>query len=72
MVFINEQSEELEENNRMGKTRDLIKKIENTKGSSHARMGMKKGRNGKDLTAAEQIKKRWREYTEELYQKKES
>ena len=65
-------NKELEENNRMGKTRDLIKKIENTKGSSHARMGMKKGRNGKDLTAAEEIKKRWREYTEELYQKKES
>ena len=56
----------------MGKTRDLFKKIGAIKGAFNARMGMKKGRNGKDLTAAEQIKKRWREYTEELYQKKES
>ena len=57
MVFLNEQSKEKEENNGMGKTRDLFKKIENTKGTFHARMGMKKDRNGKDLTEAEEIKK---------------
>ena len=68
MVFLNEQSKEKEENNGMGKTRDLFKKIENTKGTFHARMGMKKDRNGKDLTEAEEIKKRWQEYTE-LYKK---
>jgi len=70
MVFLNEQSKEMEENNGMGKTRDLCKKIENTKGTFHARVGVKKDRNGKDLTEAEEIKKRWQEHTEELYKKK--
>ena len=55
----------MEENNRMGKTRDLFKKIGDIKGTFHARMGMIKNRNGKDLTEAEEIKKRWQEYTEE-------
>ena len=54
-------------NNRMGKTRDLFKKIGDTKGTFHAKMGSKKGRNGMDLTEAEDSKKRWQEYTEELY-----
>ena len=58
-----------EENNRMGKTRDLFKKIGNTKGTLHARMSMTKDRNGNDLTEAEEIKKRWQECTEELYKK---
>ena len=58
-----------EENNRMGKTRDLFKKIRDTKGTFHAKMGSKKGRNGVDLKEAEDIKKRWQEYTEELYKK---
>ena len=53
----------------MGKTRDLFKKMRATKGTFHAKMGTKKGRNGKDLTEAEEIKKRWQEYTEELYKK---
>ena len=53
----------------MGKTRDLFKKIRDTKGTFHAKMGSKKGRNGMDLTEAEDIKKRWQEYTEELYKK---
>ena len=69
MVFINEQSEELEENNRMGKTRDLFKKIRETKGTFHVKMGSIKDRNGMDLTEAEDIKKRWQEYTEELSKK---
>ena len=56
-----------EENRRMGKTRDLFKKIRNTKGTFHANVGSIKNRNGKDLTKAEDIKKRWQEYTEELY-----
>ena len=57
---------EIEENNRMGKTRDLFKKIRDTKGTFHAKMGSIKDRNGVDLTEAEDIKKRWQEYTEEL------
>ena len=67
--FLSDQCKEIEENNRMGKTRDLFKKILNTKGIFHAKMGSIKDRNGMDLTEAEDIKKRWQEYTEELYQK---
>ena len=67
-AFLNEQCKEIEENNRMGKTRDLFKKIEDIKGIFHARMSMIKDRNGKDLTEAEEIEKRWQEYTE-LYKK---
>ena len=59
----------MEENNRMGKTRDLFKKIRDTKGIFHIKMGSIKDRNGRDPTEAEDIKKRWQEYTEELYQK---
>ena len=59
----------IEENNQMGKTRDLFKKIIDTKGTFHARMGMIKNRNGEDLRETEDIKKRWQEYTEELYKK---
>ena len=59
----------IEENNRMGKTRDLFKKVRDTKGTSHAKVGTIKDRNGRDLTEAEDIKKRWQEYTEELYKK---
>ena len=59
----------MEENNRMGKTRELFKKIRNTKGTFHAKMGSIKDRNGMDQTEAEDIKKRWQEYTEELYKK---
>ena len=59
----------IEENNRMGKTRDLLMKIRDTKGPFHAKMGLIKDRNGMDLTEAEDIKKRWQEYTEELYKK---
>ena len=61
--------QKLEENNRMGKTRDIFKKIRDTKGTFHAKMGTIKHRNGMDLTEAEEIKKRWQEYTEELYKK---
>ena len=68
-VFLNDQCKEIEENNRMGKTRDLFKKIRDTKGTCHAKMGSKKDRNGMDLTEAEDSKKRWQEYTEELYKK---
>ena len=68
-AFINDQCKEIEENNRMGKIRDLFKKIRNTKGTFHAKMGSIKDRNGMDLTEAEDIKKRWQEYTEELYKK---
>ena len=64
-----EVEEEIEENNRMGKTQDLFKKIRDTKGTFHAKMGSVKDRNGMDLTEAEDIKKRWQEYTEELYKK---
>jgi len=63
------QCKEIEENNRMGKTSDLFKKIRDTKGTFHAKMGSIKDRNGMDLTDAEDIKKRWQEYTEELYKK---
>ena len=68
-AFLSEQCKEIEENNRMGKTRDLFKKIGDTKGTFHAKMGTIKDRNGMDLTEAEEIKKRWQEYTEELYKK---
>ena len=61
--------QKIEENNRMGKTRDFFKKIRNSKGTFHAKMDTKKDRNGMDLTEAEDIKKRWQEYTEELYKK---
>jgi len=63
---------EIQENNRMGKTRDLFKRIRDTKGIFHAKMGSIKDRNGMDLTEAEDIKKRWQEYTEELYKKRSS
>ena len=68
-AFLSGQCKEIEENNRMGKTRDLFKKIRDTKGTFHAKMGSKKDRNSRDLTEAEDIKKRWQEYTEELYKK---
>ena len=68
-VFLSDQCKEIEENNRMGKTRDLFKKIRDTKGTLHAKMGSIKDRNGMDLTEAEDIKKRWQEYTEELYKR---
>ena len=68
-AFLNGQCKEIEEHNRMGKTRDLFKKIRDTKGTFHAKMGSIKDRNGMDLTEAEGIKKRWQEYTEELYKK---
>ena len=68
-AFLSDQCKEIEENNRMGKTRDLFKKIRATKGTCHAKIGTIKDRNGMDLTEAEDIKKRWREYTEELYKK---
>ena len=67
--FFSDQCKEIEENNRMGKTRDLFKKIRATKGTFHAKMGSIKDRNGMHLTEAEDIKKRWQEYTEELYKK---
>ena len=68
-AFLSNQCKEIKENNRMGKTRDLFKKIRDTKGTFHAKMGSIKDRNNMDLTEAEDIKKRWQEYTEELYQK---
>ena len=68
-AFLSDQCKEMEESNRMGKTRDLFKKIGDTKGTFHAKMGSIKDRNGMDLTEAEDIKKRWQEYTEELYKK---
>ena len=68
-AFLSDQCKEIEENNRMGKTRDLFKKIRDTKGTFHAKIGSIKDRNGMDLTEAEDIKKRWQEYTEELYKK---
>ena len=68
-AFLSDQCKEIEENNRMGKTRDLFSKIRDTKGTFHAKMGLIKDRNGMDLTEAEDIKKRWQEYTEELYKK---
>ena len=66
-AFLSDQCKEIEESNRMGKSRDLFKKIRDTKGIFHAKMGSIKDRNGMDLTEAEDIKKRWQEYTEELY-----
>ena len=66
-AFLSDQCKEIEESNRLGKTRDLFKKIRDTKGTFHAKMGSIKGRNGMDLTEAEDIKKRWQECTEELY-----
>ena len=71
-AFLSNRCKEIEENNRMEKTRDLFKKIRDTKGTSHAKMGSIKDRNGMDLIEAEDIKKRWQEYTEELYKKKSS
>ena len=68
-TFLSNQCKEIEESNRMGKTRDLFKKIRDTKGTIHAKMGSIKDRNGMDLTEVEDIKKRWQEYTEELYKK---
>ena len=68
-VFLSDQCKEIEENNRMGKTRDLFKKNRDTKGTFHAKMGLIKDRNGMGLTEAEDTKKRWQEYTEELYKK---
>ena len=68
-AFLNDQCKEIEENKRMGKTRDLFKKIRDTKGTFHAKMGSIKDRNGRYLTEAVDIKKRWQEYTEELYKK---
>ena len=68
-AFLRDQCKEIEENNRMGKTGDLFKKIKDTKGTFHAKMLSIKDRNGMDLTEAEDIKKRWQEYTEELYKK---
>ena len=69
-AFLSEQGKEIEENSRMGKTRDLFKKIRDTKGTFLVKMGTKKDRNSMDLTEAENIKKRWHEYTEELYKKR--
>ena len=68
-AFLSDQCKEIEENNGMGKARYLIKKIRNTKGTFHAQMDTIKYRNGMDLTEAEDIKKRWQEYTEELYKR---
>ena len=69
ITFFSDQCKEIEENSRMGKTRYLFKKIRDTKGTFHAKMGTIKDRNGMDLTEAEDIQKRWQEYTEELYKK---
>ena len=66
-AFFSDQCKEIEENNRMGKTRDLFKKIRDTKGTFHEKMGMIKDRNGMDLTETEDIRKRWQQYTEDLY-----
>ena len=68
-AFLSDQCKEIEENNRMGKTRDLLKKTRDTKATVHVKMGSIKDRNGMDLTEAEDIKKRWQEYTEELSKK---
>ena len=68
-AFLSDECKEIEENNRMGKTRDLFKKIRDTKGTFHEKMDSIKDRNGMDLTEAEDIKKRWQEYTKELYKK---
>ena len=71
-AFLSDQCKEIEENNRMGKTRDLFKIIRDTKGTFHAKMSSIKDRNGVDLTEEEDINKRWQEYTEELYKKRSS
>ena len=68
-AFLSDQCKEIEENNRMGKTRDLFKKIRDSKGTFHAKLGLIKDRNGMDLTEEEDIKKRWQKYTEEMYKK---
>ena len=68
-AVLSDQCKEMEENNRIGKTRDLFKKIRDTKGTFHAKMGTINDRNGMDLTEAEDIKKRWQEYTGELYKR---
>ena len=68
-AFLSDQCKEIEENNRMQKTRDFFKKIRDTKGTFHAKMSTLKDRNGTELTEKEDIKKRWQEYTEELYKK---
>ena len=68
-AFLSDQCKEIEENNRMGKARDVFKKIRDTKGTFHAKMGSIKDRCGRDLTEAEETKKRWQEYREELYKK---
>ena len=69
-AFLSDQCKEIEENNRMGKTRDVFKKIRDSKGIFHVNVGTIKDRNGMDLTEAEDLKKRWQQYTEELYKKK--
>ena len=71
-AFLSNQCKEIEENNRMENTRDLFKKIRDTKRTFHAKMGSKKDRNDMNLTEVEDIKKRWQEYTEELYKKRSS
>ena len=71
-AFLSDQCKEMEGNNRMRKTRNLLKKIRDTRGTLHAKMGSIKDRNGMDLTEAEDIKKKWQEYTEELYKKRSS
>ena len=71
-AFLSDQCKDIEENNRMGNTRDLVKKIRDTKGTFHAKMGLIKDRNCMELTEAEETKKRWQEYTEELYKKRSS
>ena len=68
-AYLSDQCKEIEESNTMGNTRDLFKKIKDTKGTFHAKTGSIKDRNGRDLTEAEDIKKRWQEYPEELYKK---
>ena len=69
-AFLSDLCKEIKENNRMGKTKDLFKKMKDTKGTFHAKMGTIKDRNGMDLTVAEDIKRRWQEYTKELYKKR--
>ena len=71
-AFLSEQCKEMEENKRMGKTKGLFMKIRDTKGTFHAKMDTIKDRNGMDITEAEDTKKRWQEYTEELYKKRSS
>ena len=71
-AFLSYQCKEIEENNRLGKTKGLFKKIRDTKGTFHAKMGSRKDRNGRALADSEDIKRRWQEYTEELYKKRSS